>query len=322
MNDQPTVLICDDEVSIRHLLATELKSAGFKVLRVRSGTEAINRARGTELDVAVLDCALKNPDGIDTALQIKKANPNVDFIFLSGNISSEYRQQAIEKGLAVKHWIDKDSDWLEETVAAVLETVQESRVSLVRDVVLQWTQQNQIETDIEGLIEDLETVVFRTLPHSATTRSNMEASTNQLIDQPFPPFPEVLSRLEIWLKELGEGYKDPARRRNAWTQFRETVTEQLWAACEPLDEDKDKYRQQLADQFDRAVRKIKPTDDHRLLPEHIKAIALSLERLSSDKVDADDVHACKKAWQLARVETLPSFGKILRKWKEPYGNET
>ncbi len=124
---------------------------------------------------------------------------------------------------------------------------------------------------------------------------------------------EVLGELRTLLDQIRLGYSDPAERELAWEAFRKIVSERLWAACEPLEEDE--YKQQLADQLDIAVSKI---ESHQLQPEHLKAIALTLERLSSESVGANDVDDCEQAWRLSQVETLPSFSEILKDWEVLY----
>jgi hypothetical protein len=158
-------------------------------------------------------------------------------------------------------------------------------------------------------------------------RDLVERSVNRTLDEilapvrePFaaqsastpPALEEALRRLKLYLDDLTTGYPDVAYRTRAWDQFRQTLREQLWAACEPLDG----HRRQLADQLEAAVEKI---DAAQLQPAHLDATRLSLERLSNDQVGPNDVHECEKAWRRGEVETLPSWNRILSQWEEFYG---
>ena len=319
-----TVLIADDEKDIRRILAEQLREHKVKVIHAARGREALRSLEKMTVDCAVLDILMPD-DGIETAKTIQRKYPQLPILFLTG-YGDRNRKRSAEEGVWVERWIDKGPDWPDKAPAIILETLRRPRVSQISKAISHCVLQNHIDIDtdaIYAIASSLVPVITSEIALAPIHSPDPDKPlSDAIVDPPPPRFEDVLNRLRVWFEELRAAYEDPAQRRKDWMQFRRIVTEQLWVACEPLAEERDKYRQQLADQFDRAIRKIKPTDDHNLLPEHIRAIALSLERLSSDKVDADDVHECKKAWQLARVETLPSLGEILRKWEKPYANET
>ena len=121
LNTQPTVLICDDNVYIRREIAAAISENGtVRVRRARSAKEAVNIARKEDVQVAILDCAMSPMDGIQANQQIRKVNPDARIIFLTAYASdSDYRRRAAEAGIRIEQWIDKDMDWLPETVKAV-----------------------------------------------------------------------------------------------------------------------------------------------------------------------------------------------------------
>lgn len=315
------VLIADDERDVRRILAGSLKEHKVRVVHAARGKEVLRLLEKQQIDCVVLDIVMPD-DGIETAIKIQRKYPQLPILFLTG-FGDANRKRSAEKGVLVERWIDKAPNWLDKASAIIVETLRRPCVSQLSKVISHCVIENLIDIDtsaIYAIASSLEPVITSQI--ALAPIHSPDPDNPPVADPSIPSYEDVLNRLRIWFGELRAGFEDPAQRRKAWMEFRRIVTEQLWVASEPLAEERDKYRQQLADQFDRAIRKIKPTDDHNLLPEHIKAIALSLERLSSDKVDADDVHQCKKAWQLARVETLPSLGEILRKWERPYADET
>ena len=88
--------ICDDEAAIRSQLSTLLLKAGkelgegFDIQEFSSG-ESLLTAFPRELDLLLLDIEMGDPDGIETARQIRKFAPELCIIFITG-----YTQYAIK----------------------------------------------------------------------------------------------------------------------------------------------------------------------------------------------------------------------------------
>lgn len=72
MNDAPTqdppglvALVADDDRDIRDLVEAKLSSAGFAVIAVSDGREALAAARNELPDIAVLDVTMPGMSGLD-----------------------------------------------------------------------------------------------------------------------------------------------------------------------------------------------------------------------------------------------------------------
>ena len=83
------VLLVDDEDAFRKALARQLSARGYDVLDVGGGEEAIRVARHQEPDVIVLDQMMPGMDGIETLQEIKRINPAVQVIMLTGYADTE-----------------------------------------------------------------------------------------------------------------------------------------------------------------------------------------------------------------------------------------
>jgi diguanylate cyclase (GGDEF)-like protein len=66
------VLVADDEEVVRELVGVHLTNAGFEVLRVGDGEEALRMARTLRPDVVVLDVEMPDLDGYEVTRRLRK----------------------------------------------------------------------------------------------------------------------------------------------------------------------------------------------------------------------------------------------------------
>ena len=94
------VLIADDHAMVREGLQSVIEAAGeFTVVgSAADGREAVELARTTAPDVAVLDVAMPVMDGIKAAKEIRKISPKTKVVFLSMHAALVYVTEAIRTG--------------------------------------------------------------------------------------------------------------------------------------------------------------------------------------------------------------------------------
>ena len=93
------VLIAEDETIIRLDLRTLLERAGFEVCaEARDGEEAVELARETQPEVAVLDVKMPRLDGIEAARRILAERP-IPIVMLTAYGQDELVSRAIEAGV-------------------------------------------------------------------------------------------------------------------------------------------------------------------------------------------------------------------------------
>jgi len=83
-NSSLKVLIVDDEDRIREVLSTYLRCDGHSVVTAASGREALEKFRRHHFDLVVMDRAMPEMSGDQTARFIKQVNQNVPVILLTG----------------------------------------------------------------------------------------------------------------------------------------------------------------------------------------------------------------------------------------------
>lgn len=69
--DKPLVLIVDDDLASRELLASYLEPEGYAVVMVSSGTAAIEEARRLLPDLIVTDVLMPGPGGLQTLFVLR-----------------------------------------------------------------------------------------------------------------------------------------------------------------------------------------------------------------------------------------------------------
>lgn len=81
------ILLADDEIMLRDLLAELLESNGYTVIRVVSGTEALKvLTEEIKVDLIILDYNMPEMNGLDCITEIRKFNKEVPVILSSGSL--------------------------------------------------------------------------------------------------------------------------------------------------------------------------------------------------------------------------------------------
>ena len=83
MPRQPTVLIVDDDPSIRQTMEVIVRSAGMKPLVASTGEEGLELCETNTLDVVLLDVQLPGISGLRVLAQLSERHPYVGVIMLS-----------------------------------------------------------------------------------------------------------------------------------------------------------------------------------------------------------------------------------------------
>jgi DNA-binding NtrC family response regulator len=84
----PRILIVDDEERFRLTLSKRLAERGLDVgATVGTGMEALREIREKVYDVVVLDVKMPGLDGIQILEEIKKINPHIEVLLLTGHAS-------------------------------------------------------------------------------------------------------------------------------------------------------------------------------------------------------------------------------------------
>lgn len=74
VQDNERILVVDDEASIRRILETRLKMAGYEVITAADGEEALESYQKHNPDLVVLDVMMPKLDGYGVTREIRKSS--------------------------------------------------------------------------------------------------------------------------------------------------------------------------------------------------------------------------------------------------------
>ena len=117
-----TILAVDDSASMRQMVSFTLKGAGYDVIEAVDGVDALNKAKGNQLDVVLTDVNMPNMDGITLIAELRKL-PDFKFtpmLMLTTESSADKKSEG--KSAGATGWLVKpfNPEQLLATIAKVI----------------------------------------------------------------------------------------------------------------------------------------------------------------------------------------------------------
>ncbi|MBI4539492.1 MAG: response regulator [Gemmatimonadetes bacterium] len=90
-----TVLVVDDEISVRRLAARALGRAGYRVLEAEGGDQAIflSEQHDGPIDVVLADVVMPSVSGPELVEYLRQARPDLAAVYMSGYTEHSIAQQ-------------------------------------------------------------------------------------------------------------------------------------------------------------------------------------------------------------------------------------
>lgn len=92
------VLLVDDEVDFVNTLTQRLKMRKLNVSCVYDGEQALSKVKQEEPDVLVLDLKMPGLHGMEVLREVRKTNPNMQVIILTGHGTEKDDEEARRLG--------------------------------------------------------------------------------------------------------------------------------------------------------------------------------------------------------------------------------
>lgn len=97
-NMEATIVVVDDEPSIRELLSASLHFSGFEVKTAASGSGAIDVIKETNPDLIVLDVMLPDIDGFTVTRRIRREGIDAPVLFLTARDDTQDKVMGLTVG--------------------------------------------------------------------------------------------------------------------------------------------------------------------------------------------------------------------------------
>ncbi len=97
-NSPSRILVVDDEYLIREIMISSLQDYNYEIHSAASGEEALTLFQETPCDVVISDIMMSKISGIDLLFALKKINPDVEVILVTGYASLKTAQEAVAGG--------------------------------------------------------------------------------------------------------------------------------------------------------------------------------------------------------------------------------
>jgi CheY-like chemotaxis protein len=94
-----SVLLVDDNPSVRHIMKEAFESSGFSVSEAEDGAKAIGHVRNLKPDLIVLDLAMPAMNGLQAAPTLRQLLPTVPIILFTMYEGSALEKEAKAAGI-------------------------------------------------------------------------------------------------------------------------------------------------------------------------------------------------------------------------------
>ena len=130
------VLLVDDEEQFLETLAERMRARGMEVTTATSAAEALKKVAEESYDAVILDLLMPQIDGIETLGILKKKNPDIQVILLTGHATVEKGVEAMKLGA---------TDFLEKPASVEVLTEKIKKASAKRMVLVEKHTEEKIK---------------------------------------------------------------------------------------------------------------------------------------------------------------------------------
>lgn len=92
------VLLVDDEKEFLEIMAERMEARDMNVTTTTSPKDALKKAEEDSYDAIILDLMMPEMDGLETLKELKKKNPDLQVILLTGHATVEKGVEAMKLG--------------------------------------------------------------------------------------------------------------------------------------------------------------------------------------------------------------------------------
>ena len=99
MKKKANILIIEDDIAISTTMYMILKEVGYNITTASDGLTALEIFKENSFDIILLDLIMKPINGIETYKEIKKINPGIKTIMITGHVDKNQINEAKKEGI-------------------------------------------------------------------------------------------------------------------------------------------------------------------------------------------------------------------------------
>lgn len=114
-----SILVVDDDATLRHLLVDTLSSIGYETDSAADGIEALGKLKDGKYDLMISDIRMPGVDGFGLLKRVRRRYPDLPVLFITGYPSPELIGRASPDGFLAKPFrISRIETLIEESLSA------------------------------------------------------------------------------------------------------------------------------------------------------------------------------------------------------------
>lgn len=179
MSDLRTVLVIDDDESLRRVVEFNLQEEGYRVLTAADGQTGLDRLQSTRVDLVLSDVRMPEMDGIELLARIKAMQPDLPVVLLTAHGTIDSAVEAMKLGAFDYLTKPFARDQLKATVAKALDVAAlRAENRYLREVI---RERLSFENMIAGsrAMRDVTDIAGRVAPTDATVLLEGESGTGK-----------------------------------------------------------------------------------------------------------------------------------------------
>jgi two-component system response regulator HydG len=98
MDEQGSLLIVDDNISLCKTLSFVLRRKGYAIITAKDGAEAIEKVKERSFDMIFMDIKMPHMNGVDTYKRIKEIRPEALVIMITAYAVDDLVKEALQEG--------------------------------------------------------------------------------------------------------------------------------------------------------------------------------------------------------------------------------
>jgi two-component system cell cycle sensor histidine kinase PleC len=227
MPTEATIIVVEDETGALVTLCGILEDAGYKVIGLKRGANALEMIRRSPFDMVIADIRLPDVSGLEILELAKEINPDAAVIMMTGYASVETAVDAVNQGAYAYFVKPVNPDDMKTTIANALkqqrllqenkrlvESLQRTNKLLLEaneKLRIEMTERKQVEEALKeseeqyrGLVNDVKLGVFRSTPGSSGKFLEVNPAMEEITGY---------SREELLKMDVSKLYVHPEKRK-------------------------------------------------------------------------------------------------------------